>query len=161
MVRALTDLAPGHSPFLLGAGPLPPEPELAAELRQLVGQGRAVVLDRYVCAEVEKACFCACDAVLLLYVHHFGSSGVLAQAAAAGNPVIASDEGLIGYRVGRYGLGWLFRSGDVAALRQALAQVTTAPEEEWRTRREATAAYAAHFSRNEFRRQLLAAIQSA
>jgi hypothetical protein len=156
-VEALASLPPEHPAFLLYAGLQGPDPKVAAALDRLSAQGRARLLNRYVTDEEEKACFCGCDVVLLPYLKHFGSSGVLAQAAAAGKPVIASDEGLVGYRVRQYGLGWLFPSGDVPALRQAILQATTASQQELQLKRLGAQRYAAQFSRAQFRRHLLQA----
>ena len=65
-------------------------------------------MGRYITDQEEKLGFCACDAVLLPYIGHIGSSAILSRAAAAGKMVIASDEGLIAKRVRKHGLGRLF-----------------------------------------------------
>ena len=73
-------------------------------------------------AEEEKLCFAACDVVLLPYLHHFGGSAVLSQAAAAGRMVIVSDEELMGKQTRHHGLGLLFTTGDPAALRERMRE---------------------------------------
>ena len=107
---------------LLCAGQIAHDRGLKRALRQLQAKGRATLLDRYVSKEEEQACFAAADVVPLPYIRHFGSSGVLALAAAAGKPVVASDDGLIARRVRQRNLGFCFPAGDVAALKAALQQ---------------------------------------
>jgi glycosyltransferase involved in cell wall biosynthesis len=106
---------------LLCAGQLSDDKKIAAGLLRLSAQGRATVLDRYVSKAEEQACFAASDIVVLPYVRHFGSSGVLSLAAAAGKFVIASDNGLVGRRVYEHRIGLGFAAGKVGELGQALA----------------------------------------
>ena len=106
---------------LLCAGQLSDDKKIAAGLHRLSAEGRATVLDRYVSKTEEQACFAASDIVVLPYVRHFGSSGVLSLAAAAGKFVIAADNGLIGRRVVEHRLGLCFAPGKVGELSQALA----------------------------------------
>ncbi len=107
--------------FLLCAGALADDQEIRNGLAAIEKQGRGMVLNRYVDKREEELCFAACDVVLLPYVRHFGSSGVLSRAAAAGKMALASDEGLLARRVSEHGLGILFRSGNAAALRNAMS----------------------------------------
>jgi hypothetical protein len=93
---------------LFCVGKMDPDPALTEGLQQLVTQGRATWVNRYVSTEEELSVFAACDRVLLPYRGHYGSSGILPRAAAAGKPVLASDEGLVGWRVKKYGLGEVF-----------------------------------------------------
>ena len=66
--------------------------------------------------------FAAADRILLPYRSHFGSSGVLSQAMAAGLPAIASDFHLIGRRVRRSDLGVVHRNGDADSLADAIRE---------------------------------------
>lgn len=116
---------PGSKWHLLCAGNLKSDQRLLTDLNRLEGAGRATLLDRYVSDSEQQACFCAADAVLLPYINHFGSSGVLSLAAAAGKIVIASDSGLLARRVHDHDLGICFASGSSQALAQAMTQVET------------------------------------
>jgi glycosyltransferase involved in cell wall biosynthesis len=80
---------------------------------------------------------------------------VLSRAAAAGKPVIASDDELIGRRVREHGLGLLFPSGNAAALQQCIEQMATLPEEQMAKWSQAAHKYSVLCSRQAFRRALL------
>lgn len=122
VVQAMqSSICPDHW-HLLCAGQLSDDKKIANGVSRLAERGRATVLNRYVSKAEEHMCFAATDTVLLPYVRHFGSSGVLALAAAAGKMVIASDEGLIAHRVREKGLGLCFPSGNVQKLKQTLAE---------------------------------------
>lgn len=114
--------APPADAFLLCAGRQPADASLSRQMAALTATGVAKVLDRYVSSEEERLCFAAADFVLLPYVGHFGISAVLSQAAAAGKPVIASDEQLLGRMTRDCGLGECFRSGDAGDLSRAVRQ---------------------------------------
>ncbi|GLQ34013.1 hypothetical protein GCM10007939_02960 [Amylibacter marinus] len=60
------------------------------------------------------------DVILAPYQDHVGSSGVLFWAAAAGKPVIAQCQGLMGQWVHQYSLGAGINSTDPMALAEAL-----------------------------------------
>lgn len=142
-------------PLLVCAGRLPEDRTMRAHLAALERSGDAKVLNRYIEQEEMEWCFAASDAVLLPYRKHLGSSGVLVQAAMAGRPVIASDEGLIAERVRRFEVGWLFPSGDASSLRSLLMRLESG---ELKVREEAIQKglkrYALEFSREAFRRAL-------
>ena len=107
---------------LLCAGQMADDREMAGGLQTLAEKGKATVLNRYVTKAEEAICFDASDIVLLPYVHHFGSSGVLALSAAAGKMVVASDYGLVARRVREHHLGLCFQTGSFQALRNAMAE---------------------------------------
>jgi len=142
-------------PFLLCAGRLPEDKTMRVRLSALERAGDAKVLDRHMHQEEMEWCFASSDAVLLPYRKHLGSSGVLVQAAMAGRPVIASDEGLIAERVRRFEMGWLFQSGDASSLRSLLGRLESG---ELKASEEAIQKglkrYALEFSRKAFRRAL-------
>lgn len=81
---------------------------------------RADVIARHLDAEESARLFEACDAVWLGYDHHYGSSGVLALAAAFGKPVLASPYGLIGMAA-KSGCGSML--GEGRTLAQAVARL--------------------------------------
>ncbi len=64
-----------------------------------------VLEDRYLDEEEIQPLIRACDLMLLTYVQHVGSSGVLVRAAKAGVPVLSSDYGLLGAQVSQNQLG--------------------------------------------------------
>lgn len=149
---------PGNA-LLLCAGLQPQNEQLARDLETLRTQGRAVMVNRYVTAEEEKQLFAASDMVLLPYINHQGTSGVLSCSAGAGRPVIASDEHFIGRIVRQYKMGLLFESGNAAELQAAIVRAATASKSElceWRTGAEA---YGKTCSRGAFRSALVAAIE--
>lgn len=76
--------------------------------------------------------FAAANAFLLPYSADFtATSGTLARAAASGVPVLATDHGLVGYRVTAYGLGATFRVGDGQSFIDALRDLRVrAPDQQ-------------------------------
>ena len=154
-VRAMQELTADSPAFLLCAGQQNPVGETASGLETLVQQGRARLVNRYVSLAEEKNCFAASDVVLLPYLNHFGTSGVLSRAMAAGKPVIVSDEQLLGRLTREQDLGLLFPSGNVRMLRERMQQAAAfSPEETTRFLR-AAGTYARRYSRTAYRRGLL------
>jgi hypothetical protein len=152
---------PADSPaFLLCAGEQPDDPVIAQGLAELAAQGRARSVNRYVTTAEEKMFFAAADFVLLPYVGHFGSSGVLARAVGAHKPVIASDEQLVGRVVREHRLGPLFVTGDVPALSAAIETALRAPAADVARWQAAAKNYAAMCSQAAFREAMLAAIRA-
>lgn len=155
VVQAMQEIPDDAGVFLLCAGRMSRDQRLTAAMTRLVDRGRALVLDRYVSDREESLCFCAGDAVMLPYLKHFGSSGVLSLAAAAGKMVIASDAGLVGRRVRDHNLGWLFRPGDVNDLKQRIIEASRLSEPDMQQFRNAAARYAPSCSRTAFKDALL------
>ena len=124
VIEAMNNIPKSSPVFLLCAGKLSIDSALRAQLELLENQNRAMVIDRYVSSQEEKLCFCASDAILLPYVDHYGSSGVLSRAAASGKPVIASDYDLTGWRVNHHELGLIFKTNDPSELRSAILTLT-------------------------------------
>ena len=159
-VSALLEL-PAESPaFLLCAGRQNPTGETARGLDRLVRQNRARLVNRYVTVAEEKDLFAASDVVLLPYVNHFGTSGVLSRAMAAGKPVIASEEQLLGRLVREHGLGLRFPSGSVPALRDCIRRAVQLSPEAVRRFVTAAHAYAERYSRAAYRLALLNALDA-
>ncbi|MEA2068727.1 MAG: hypothetical protein U9P12_05965, partial [Verrucomicrobiota bacterium] len=90
---------------------------------------------------------------LLPYIDHYGASNVLARAALANRPVIASNHHLLGSRVGRYKTGVTFRNNDSSALSKTLSEILDTPAGHFE---QGLQTYAKRFKRDEFRRGLLA-----
>ncbi len=103
LVHALTRLE--HAPTLIVAG------EQDAGTRHFMRNHvrsltpAPLVLDSFIANDVERDLFSACDAVWLGYKGHYGMSGVLVQAYRFGKPVIATEDGLIGWFSRRCELG--------------------------------------------------------
>jgi glycosyltransferase involved in cell wall biosynthesis len=155
-VEALRTLPPETKFFLLCAGQQARDAQTLLGLETLVSEGRARVLSRYIFEEEEKALFAASDIVLLPYIKHFGNSAVLSRAAGARRMVIASDDGLVGRLVAAYGLGLLFKSGNVVALRETVVHALTASSSQYAQWQEGAERYAGVCTRAEFRKTLLA-----
>jgi len=159
-VRALLDLPAESRAFLLCAGRQNPAGQTARGLELLVRQNRAHLINRYVTVAEEKTLFAASDVVLLPYLNHFGTSGVLSRAMAAGKPVIVSDEQLLGRLVREHGLGLLFSSGSVPALCECIRRAMLLSTETSRRFGAAARAYAERYSRAAYRLALLNALNA-
>jgi glycosyltransferase involved in cell wall biosynthesis len=157
-VEAMLGLPERHAPFLLCVGQQNPKGITARGLDQLVQQGRARLINRYVSVAEEKLSFAACDLVLLPYLNHFGTSGVLSRAMSAGKAVIVSDEQLLAQLTRQYGLGLLFPSGNVATLRERIREATTLSREQLVGFAVAAKEYACIYSRTAYRTALLASL---
>lgn len=155
-VMAATSLLQGNDCALLAAGRFSERGGSNELLKSLAATGRAYLFDRYILDEEEPLFFRACDVVVLAYEGHYGSSNVQARAAAAGRPIIASDEGLVGTRVRNHRLGLTFPTGNAPALAAALTQVRGQPPH---TIAPGLSQYATTHSRESFRRALLLALQ--
>ncbi len=156
-VRALLESPPESRLFLLCAGKLDRDRGLLDDLARLAARKMAKVMNRYVSNAEESLCFCAGDVVVLPYIKHFGSSGVLSLAAAAGKMVIASDEGLVAQRIKEHKLGWLFPSRNVEKLKGCFEQAASLSELDLDGFRQAALAYSRLCSREAFRNALLSA----
>lgn len=159
-VEAMLQLPPKSSAFLLCAGQQSPTGETAAGLAQLARQKRAQLFDRYVSVDEEKMCFAASDVVLLPYLNHFGTSGVLSRAMAAGKPVIVSDEQLLGRLTRERQLGIVFSSGNAMALSQCIQRMTQLPTRDAAGFVDAARRYAKAYSREAFRTALLRSLSA-
>ena len=153
--EAMRQLPKDSSAFLLCAGQLNPAGKTAGDLARLVHGNHARLLNRYVSAEEEKMCFAASDAVLLPYLNHFGTSGVLSRAMSAAKPVIVSDEQLLGRLTREHRLGFVFPAGDVFALRQVMMKVIQLSGSDTAKFAVAARRYADIYSRAAFRTALL------
>lgn len=83
---------------------------------KLLEDGRIIVRDSFVTPTEERLLYAAADIVWLGYKEHYGSSGVLAQAAQVGRPVLACDKGVIGWQTERYDLGATVSPEDMEAV---------------------------------------------
>jgi glycosyltransferase involved in cell wall biosynthesis len=158
VAEAMLDLPTGHPAFLLCVGEQPKDTRITADLEKLSDRGHACLISRYVSTEEEKMVFAIADFVLLPYLHHFGNSGVLARAAGAGKPVIASDEQLVGRLVREHHLGLVFVTGKSSKLKAAIDQAATATEPQLQRWQSAAKVYAETCSLEAFRAALVSAL---
>jgi glycosyltransferase involved in cell wall biosynthesis len=156
VIREMLETSDESRLFLLCAGQISKNSDIRNGLDQLETSGRAKVMNRYVSDVEEALCFCAADAVLLPYINHFGSSGVLSLAAAAGKMVIASDDGLVGKRVLEHKLGLLFSSGNTKALGKSMSQAMSLSQSGRDRFHNSALEYALSCNREAFRQALLA-----
>ncbi|WP_341313087.1 glycosyltransferase [Paraburkholderia sp. IMGN_8] len=84
-----------------------------------------LILDSFIANDVERDLFSACDAVWLGYKGHYGMSGVLVQAYRFGKPVIATEDGLIGWFSRRCELGPILSDLSSASIGKAISEIAT------------------------------------
>lgn len=121
---------PGQAGILL-AGPQDNEVKMLLSSPQagiLRESGRLYEIDRFIHGEDEHALFQAADLVWVGYRRQYISSGVLLQAAVAGLPVVACDEGLISWLTRRHGLGLIVDVDDPRAVAEAVGRLLRDPE---------------------------------
>jgi len=123
LVHAMTRLE--HGPTLIVAG------EQDASIRHFMRNHvrsltpAPVVLDSFISNDMERDLFSACDAVWLGYKGHYGMSGVLVQAYRFGKPVIATEDGLIGWFSRRCELGPILSDLSSASIGKAITEAMT------------------------------------
>ena len=71
----------------------------------LRNEGRIATVNRYISQNEEEEIFNLCDVVWVAYLQHYQMSGVLVKAGAYKKPIIACEDGLIGWHAKTYGLG--------------------------------------------------------
>lgn len=74
-------------------------------VRNLIRQGRLRIIDRFIETSEEPVLFAAADIVWMGYRGHYTSSGLLVQAVSSGRPILACEEGVIGWQTRRHNLG--------------------------------------------------------
>lgn len=77
--------------------------------------------DRFLDEAEIQPLLAAADLNLVPYVGHIGSSGILVRTAAAGKAILATDYGVVGEHVRRYGLGRAVDTWTVEPLAAALS----------------------------------------
>ena len=156
VIEALLRIKKPTNVFLLCAGALGDNQQINEKLHLLVKQGKALLLNRYITDHEEQLCFAACDAVLLPYIGHFGSSGVLSRATAAGKPILASDSGLVGTRVKEHNLGLLFQTDSVEDLNKQLIHMANIKECHTNGFQDSAQTYSKNCNRQAFQKSLKA-----
>lgn len=155
VVEAMEKLASDSRIFLLCAGAMNHDRALLKRIDILEKRGSAKMMNRYISEEEERLSFCAADVVLLPYIHHYGSSGVLSRAAAAGKMVIASDEGLLAKRIRGNHLGFLFQTENIRELQQRMNEAVLLNDGGRDHFRRTSLHYATTCSREAFRNALI------
>lgn len=108
-------------------------------------------------AEIQRR-YSETDYVLLPYARDFeSSSGVMANAARSGKPIIATDHGCVGYRVQRFGMGFVYPSANIAKMAEVLFSLPRPSEPEYQGLSTNCINYARNNSVDEFQRILLSA----
>lgn len=92
-----------------------------------VRQIQTILRDTFVPEDRVAGLLEAADLVLLPYVRHIGSSGVLVRAAAAGVPVVGPDYGLLGALIREHGLGLTVNTDDPRSLAEGIATCLRRP----------------------------------
>lgn len=115
---------------------------------RLRSEGRLHEMNHYLTAEEEALIFAVSDIVWLGYVEHYQMSGVLVQAGAMGLPVIACQDGLIGWLTARHRTGIIVQVQYPDKVAAAIAQLLSLPEEMERLGKNGRIAYAEHTTGN-------------
>ena len=133
------------------------------EVAELTRAGRLLALNRFLGKEDEARVFKAADIVWLGYRGHYESSGVQIQAAQAGLPVLAANEGLVGRLTEDCQSGLTVpvdRTGDVAGALGRLAADAGLRERRGKNGRDAFANHTPENFRAIIRREVLGATAS-
>lgn len=154
LLTAIESLPKKEKLFLIVAGKQEHDLKTRMLLSKLEQAGHLKLMDYYVSDAEEKLCFAAADFVILPYLSHYGSTNVLARAAAAQKPVVASDYHLVGRRVLTYNLGILFENAKHESLSRHLLEAIDLPKERYDGFMPGLKRYAETFSREAFRRAL-------
>lgn len=93
------------------------------QARALREAGRLYEYDDFLYGEDEQAVFRASDMAWMGYRGQYIASGVQLQAALAGLPVVACEEGLIGWLTRRYGLGLTVDIGDARMIAEVISRL--------------------------------------
>jgi glycosyltransferase involved in cell wall biosynthesis len=116
---------------LLLAGKILPKYKQLIEdkYKELLADGRLILIDRYLDGDEVNLGFCAIDVVSLLYYKRANLSANLLKAISAQRPVIANDFGYTGMMVKRFDAGWACDLLDhevlIATLRSSLEACET------------------------------------
>lgn len=95
----------------------------SSQAKALRDAGRIYERNDFLYGEREQEVFSASDMVWVGYRRQYISSGVLIQAAMAGLPIVACDEGLIGWLTRHHELGLTVDIGDERAIATAISEL--------------------------------------
>jgi glycosyltransferase involved in cell wall biosynthesis len=130
LVRGAGDPACSSQVHLLLAGRNWHLKELANEpaWQALQAQQRVHMLDGYIEAEQEALLLQAADCMWVGYIDFYGVSSVMALAGRNAMPVLASDNGVIGYLARKHQLGALVQPRDTPSIVRALNLLVNEPD---------------------------------
>ncbi len=120
----------------------------SATARRLRLDYRLHEIKRYVTNEESAAVFSAADFVWVGYRRHYLMSGLLVQAASAGLPVIACEEGLIGWLTRRYRAGIVVSTSSPPTIARAIMELCNNPDLALEYGENGRLAYASHTQEN-------------
>jgi glycosyltransferase involved in cell wall biosynthesis len=99
-----------------------------ADALELQANSRLHVVDGWASEASEGMAFAAADVAWLGYTAHWQSSGVMVQAARIGLPLLACEEGLIGWTTRRHWCGLTVPMSQRQAVIEALDQLTSSAD---------------------------------
>ena len=161
LIRATEDQSFPSEGCLLLAGKQDEEVEkflLSPLAKNLKMSGRIHQMNRYLSMDEENMVFSAADVVWLGYQGHYHMSGVLVQAGVMGLPVVASDEGLIGFLTERFSSGIVVPTSNASAIANAIGKLSRNANLAQQYGENGRLAYASHNLEN-FTRILVEAIE--
>lgn len=95
---------------------------------QLLKEGRLYEMNSYVSSWwIYRKLLCLAGSAVLPYRRHYRTSGWFTDAISLRLPVVVPHRGLMAYRVKRYGLGEIFKEGDLDSLCGAFQTVQDNP----------------------------------
>jgi glycosyltransferase involved in cell wall biosynthesis len=97
----------------------------SVQFRAMAKEERCHVINGFVSDAVQQMVFVASDIVWLGYRNHYSMSGVLVLAAISGKPVIATQDGLIGWYTRTQGLGISVDTKNLYQIVDALQSITS------------------------------------
>lgn len=92
--------------LLMGPVSLEVRQIIDSKYASLLGDGRLILVDRYITQDELVAGLCASNLVCTPYPEHLGSSGIVVRAATIGKPVLAANVGWMSYVVPKFNLGY-------------------------------------------------------
>jgi glycosyltransferase involved in cell wall biosynthesis len=130
LVQAAADPACSSHVHVLLAGRYRESGQLyASEAFQLLNAtGRIHIIKSYVEDEQERQILAASDCMWIGYTQFYGMSGTMVQSGRHALPVLASQEGLIGYLARKHEIGVIIEPRDQSSVVTALNRLVNEPE---------------------------------
>ncbi|MBL8047539.1 MAG: glycosyltransferase [Chthonomonas sp.] len=116
---------------VLMVGSARPEAKVLLEsdsAKRHMASGRLIVKEGFADDLIEGRAFATADAIWLGYKGHWTMSGVLVQACIAGKPVVAMNQGLIGWYTRRYNIGVEVDIDSPASIGEGIRKLMDSPE---------------------------------
>ena len=130
LLQALADAECSRAVHVLLAGRYSEGRQITASeaFQRLLAEGRLHTIEGYLEDEQEQQVLAAADCIWVKYCGFYGMSSIMVLSGVHGLPVIATQEGVIGYFVRKYEIGVTVDSGDRRAVVAALNRMVTEPE---------------------------------